>query len=99
MRFTVNNKRKKKIQNYQSLFDVFELGDRVKRIYRDTNGGYKELKGIVLAIDEKSIQIYWDTQDGKYRPRNMNIGFTNCQINEVFAGNSEYSPIEKINKY
>ena len=92
-------KGKKKIQKLPSLYDIFELGDRVKRTYKDLNGGHVEFKGIVLAIDENSIEIYWDTQDGKYRPSDMNIEFTNCPINEIFTGTREYSPIEKDIKY
>lgn len=86
---------KKKIKNYPSLYDIFELGDRVKRVYKDKNGKNKEYKGIVLAIDNKSIEIYWDTIDGKYRPEDMNIAFSNCQIKEIFSGNEKYSSIEK----
>jgi len=99
MIFIGTYKRKKKIQELPSLYDVFELGDRVKRIYKDINGGYVEFKGIVLAIDANSIEIYWDTQDGKYRPSDMNIEFTNCPINEIFTGTNGYSPIHKDKKY
>ena len=86
---------KKKNNNYPSLYDAFDLGDRVKRFYKDKNGRNKEYKGIVLAIDKKSIEIYWDTLDGKYRPEDMNIAFSNCQIKEIFSGNEKYSSIEK----
>lgn len=86
---------KKKIEHYPSLYDTFELGDRVKRIYKDKDGKNKEYKGIVLAIDKNSIEIYWDTIDGKYRPENMNIAFSNCQIKEIFTGTERYSSIEK----
>jgi len=98
MNFLENYKTKKKIQKFPSLYDAFELGDRVKRTYKDVNGEYIEYKGIVLAIDANSIEIFWDTQDGKYRPSDMNIDFTNCQIYEIFTGTREYSPIEKDNK-
>lgn len=92
------NKKEKKMENeYPSLLDAFELGDRVKRTYKDKNGRNKEYKGIVLAISEKSVEIYWDTRDGKYRPNDMKIAFTNCQINEIFDGNEVYSPIRKDN--
>ena len=84
-------------KDYPSLYDAFELGDRVKRTYRDDNGRNKEYKGIVLAIDDKCIEIYWDTKDGKYRPNDMDIAFTNCPVNEIFQGNEKYSPIEKDN--
>ena len=84
-----------KIINYPSLYDAFDLGDRVKRIYKDKNGKNKEYKGIVLAIDNNGIEIYWDTRDGKYNPDDRDIAFTNCSINEIFKGNEKYTPIEK----
>ena len=86
---------KGKSKNHPSLYDAFQLGDRVKRVYKDKNGKNREYRGIVLAIDEKGIEIYWDTKDGKYRPQDMNIAFTNCPINEIFSGTDEYSPIKK----
>jgi len=81
--------------SYPSLYDTFELGDRVKRIFKNQNGYNKEYKGIILAIDDKSIEIYWDTLDGKYRPSYMDIAFTSCPLNEIFKGNNKYTPIEK----
>ena len=87
-------KRKEKVGKYPSLYNAFELGDRVKRIYKSKNGD-KEYKGVILAIDENGIEIYWDTQDGKYRPKGMNVAFTNCPVDEIFSGNERYSPIEK----
>jgi hypothetical protein len=91
----VKGRNKSKTKNYPSLYDMFELGDRVKRFYIDKNGKNKEYKGIVLAIDTKSIEIYWDTIDGKYRPQEMDIAFSNCQIEEIFSGTDKYSSIEK----
>jgi len=79
---------------YPSLLDAFELGDRVRRSFKDRSG-YREYKGVVLAIDEKGIEIYWDTMNGKYRPNSMDIAFTNCTKNEIFNGNEKFSPIEK----
>lgn len=84
-----------KKRDYPSLLDAFDLGDRVKRVYKDKNGRNKEYKGIILAIDKKSIEIYWDSRDGKYRPDDMRIAFTNCPVNEIFKGNEEYTPIKK----
>jgi len=88
------NKRKEKVENYPSLYNAFDLGDRVKRIYKGKDGK-KEYKGIILAIDEEGMEIYWDTQDGEYRPKGMNIAFTNCPLEEIFSGNNKYSPIKK----
>ena len=88
-------KEKKQPKNYPSLYDAFQLGDRVKRVYKDKNGKNKEYKGIVLAIDKKGIEIYWDTKDGKYRPQDMDIAFTNCPVTEIFKGTEVYTPIKK----
>jgi hypothetical protein len=87
--------KKSKSNNYPSLYDAFKLGDRVKRIYIDKDGNNKAYKGIILAIDEKSIEIYWDTKNGKYRPKDMDLAFTNCNVDEIFKGTNEYSPIKK----
>jgi hypothetical protein len=89
------NEEKGKVKDYPSLYEAFELGDRVKRTYKDRKGREKEYKGIVLAIDENGIEIYWDTRDGKYRPNDMDIAFTNCPIKEIFKGNEKYTPLEK----
>ena len=89
------NVKKRKAGNYPSLYDAFELGDRVKRIYKVKNGKNKEYKGIVLAIEDRSIEIYWDTRDGKYRPNDMDVAFTSCKLSEIFKGNDFYTPITK----
>ena len=86
--------KEKKDCNYPSLYDAFELGDRVKRLYKK-DGRSMIYKGIVLAIEDNCMEIYWDTLDGKYRPQNMGVAFTNCEVFEIFEGNKSYSPIKK----
>ena len=95
----IMNKKNKngRVEKHPSLYDAFGLGDRVKRVYKSKNGD-KELKGIILAIDKNGVEIYWDTQDGKYRPKGMNVTFTNCPISEIFSGNDKYSPIRKYER-
>ena len=88
-----------KSKKYPCLYVTFDLGDRVKRFYKDKNGKQKEYKGIVLAIDDDSIEIYWDARDGKYRPNDMNMAFTNCRSDEIFSGCKGYSPIEKEQRW
>ena len=82
-------------EKYPCLYDAFQLGDRVKRVYKNKNGKKLEYKGIILAIENKSIEIYWDTLDGKYRPQNMDFAFTTCPLEEIFEGSDYYSPIKK----
>lgn len=85
-------------EDYPSLYETFDLGNRVKRIYKSKDGKYIEYKGIILAISKNSLEIYWDTVDGKYKPENINLDFTNCQVDEIFKGNKVYSPILKDKK-
>ena len=88
-----------KNKSYPSLYDAFDLGDRVKRVLYDEKGCVKEYKGVVLAIDDSTVEIYWDTVDGHYRPTDMDVGFTSCSAEEVFKGNGRYSPIKKERHY
>jgi len=89
---------KEKNGKYPCLYDVFDLGDRVKRLYNDKYGKSREYKGIILAIDNNAIEIYWDTKDGKYCPDDTDIYFTHCDLEEIFKGNEKYSPIKKYNE-
>jgi len=88
-------KDRNKIKEYSSLYDVFKLGDRVKRRYKDNSGKSIEYEGIVLAIDKDNVEIYWDTLDGIYMPNEMGINFTNCSKYDIFKGSEYYTPIEK----
>jgi hypothetical protein len=90
------NKSKKKKGEYPSLYDAFKLGDRVKRKYYDVSSGKtNEYKGIIMAIDTNSMEIFWDMVDGKYRPKNMVVDFTSCSLEEIFKGKNHYSSIKK----
>ena len=90
------SKNKEENKSYPSLYDAFKLGERVKRRYKDANGKSKEYMGIILAIDNENIEIYWDTLNGKYRPNNMDATFTNCSVNDIFKGNKHFSPIKRV---
>jgi len=91
------NNKNMRLKKYPSLYDTFVLGDRVKRNYK-SKSGKREYKGVILAIADDGMEIYWDTQDGKFRPKGMNVTFTNCPINEIFSGSNRYTPIEKYNR-
>ena len=78
-----------------SLYEVFHLGDRVKRKYKDSNSHKREYLGIILAIDKSNVEIYWDKIDGEYNPNSMDIDFTKCSIEDIFKGNKYYGPIKK----
>jgi len=88
-----------KNKEHPSLYDAFKLGQRVIRTYEDEYGKKAKYEGIILAIDNKGLEIYWDTLDGKYKPEDMGIAFTHCNPREIFYGNEKYSPIKKEKYY
>jgi hypothetical protein len=90
-----NIKNKLKIKKYPSLFDVFQLGDRVKITYSDKNGNLDDYSGIIMGINNDSIDIFWDTLNGKYQPQKIENIFDKLKLNDIFNGNKNYSPIKK----
>jgi protein involved in sex pheromone biosynthesis len=90
---------RKNSSDHPSLYDAFQLGDRVTRIYQSKDGKKIKFKGIVLKIAKNSIEVYWDTKDGKYIPNDMNISFTDCNVEEIFRGDGNYTPIKKEKSY
>ena len=97
--FNFYERKRKKNKNFPSLNSVFKPGDRVKRIYYYKNGKTDEFKGIIMDLNDKNMEIYWDIVDGKYQPNNIDINFTNCSLKEIYEGNKNYSPIKKERKY
>lgn len=91
--------KQKKSEMYPSLYDAFQIGDRVMRVYRDKYGKKTEYKGIVLKIEKEGMEIYWDMEDGKYKPGEMNVSFTHCQVEEIFRGDGDYTAIKKERSY
>lgn len=95
----VKKDKEKKGEKYPSLYDAFQLGDRVMRVYQDKYGKKTEYKGIVLKIEKKGVEVYWDTKDDKYKPGEMDVSFTHCEVEEIFKGDTEYTPIKKDRSY
>ena len=82
-------------KNYPSLYDNFEPGDRVTRIRVDKNGKLDEYKGIIMRMNGEHLEIFWDIMDGKYRPSDIEVNFTNCSLNDIFEGSDKYTPIKR----
>ena len=91
----INANRKLENKIHPSLFDIFQLGDRVKRTFSDNEGNLQDYSGIIMAIYNDSIDIFWDTINNKYQPEQMEILFENYKMNEIFNGNKNYSSIKK----
>ena len=90
-----NNKKKVQKKEYPSLFEVFHLGDRVKRTIVDKDGNTDEFSGIIMAIYNDSIDIFWDTVNNKYSPQEIDNLFNNITINDIFNGSDRFSPVKK----
>ena len=84
---------------YPSLYDAFKLGQRVLRTYEDKLGKKSKHEGIVLAINKDGLEIYWDTIDGYYKPKELGLSFTHCDVTEIFYGNEKFGPIKKGKYY
>lgn len=87
-----------KAVKYPSLYEKFQPGDRVFRKMSLTNGKTEEYEGIIMAMDNDKIEVYWDTIDGEYNPSLIDDDFTLCSVDEVMDGNEEYSPIKRKQK-
>ena len=91
-----SNKRDKiELKNYPALYDIFKPGDRVSRRRVDKNGKTDIYNGIIMKMNDKHLEIFWDVMDGKYRPKDIEVNFTNCSLNDIFEGSDNYTPIKK----
>lgn len=86
---------KRGLKNYPSLYDNFEPGDRVTRNRVDKNGKLDVYKRIIMRMNGKHLEIFWDVIDGKYRPTDIEDNFTNCSLNDIFEGSDKYTPIKR----
>ena len=89
----------KKKDESPSLYDAFKLGQRVIRTYEDKYGKKAKYEGIILAIDKSGIEVYWDTLNGKYKPKDTGVSFTHCDLEEIYNGTEKYGPIKKEKYY
>ncbi len=78
-----------------SLFEIFQLGDRVKRSYTDKDGNIQVYSGIIMDIYPDSINVFWDKVDDRYILNYFENVFKKLTINDIFNGSNNYSPIKK----
>jgi hypothetical protein len=53
------------------------------------------MEGIIMAMSNNQLEIYWDKIDGIYCSNLLDHDFTLCDFIDVIDGNHEYSPIKK----
>lgn len=96
MNYMFNKYLRKEKNSFPSLYDMFCLGDRVSRIYKDNSGNFAEYEGIILGINEEGIEVCWDKRNSSRKRSSVeDIGFTNCSKYEVFNGNDNFTPIKR----
>ena len=84
--------------NNLTLFDLFNLGDRVNVKFINNIGEKEKYSGIVMSINKESIEVFWDKINGRYKPEKNNFTFNTFDIDDILNGNKNFSPIKK-NKY
>ena len=94
----INIKRKHEKNNNTTLFEIFNLGDRLNCIYVNKDGKKDKYSGIVMAISKDNIEVFWDKINGIYKPEKIHFTFNTLEIDEIINGNQEFSKIKK-NKY
>ena len=81
--------------NNLTLFDLFNLGDRVNVKFINNTGEKKKYSGIVMSINKESIEVFWDKINGRYKPEKNNFTFNTFEIDDIINGNENFSPIKK----
>jgi hypothetical protein len=89
------NRFKRETRNYPSLYDIFQPGDIVSRSSIYDNKKQEIYKGIIMRINRKHLEIFWDMIDEKYQPENIDVNFTICSLVEIFEGSDKYTPIKR----
>ena len=87
-------KKKQQVEDY-SLYDMFTLGDRIAKDFRDKSGRAYERSGLVMAVDNKRVTILWDTIEGNYATEKDEITFETFKKNEILTSEKPFKFIKK----
>ena len=87
--------KKKQQQNNYSLYDLFTLGDRIAKDFRDEGGRAFQRSGIVMAVDDVRITVLWDTIEGNYVSEKDDITFETYKKNDILITETPFRFIKK----
>ena len=87
-------KKKQLVEDY-SLYDMFTLGDRIAKDFKDKSGQAYERSGLVMAVDNNRITILWDTIEGNYITKKDGIIFETFKKNEILTSKKPFKFIKK----
>ena len=87
-------KKKQTNENY-SLYDMFTLGDRIAKNFKDSSGRAYKRSGIIMAVDNSRITVLWDTIEGYYVSEKDDITFETYKKNEILKSENSFKFIKK----
>ncbi len=86
--------KKKTSKDEYSLYDMFTLGDRVAKIFKDDNGHKLKRSGIIMAVDTDHVTILWDRIQDKYQ-ESEEILFATYEKNEIIHSELPFEFLKK----
>ena len=81
-------------ENY-SLYDMFTLGDRIAKDFKDDGGRAYQRSGLVMAVDTKHVTILWDTLEGQYISDKNSITFETYKKKQILQSGTLFKFIKK----
>ena len=90
----MGKKKQLTIEDY-SLYDMFTLGDRIAKDFKDKSGHAYKRSGLVMAVDNDRITVLWDTIDGHYTSDKDNITFETYNKKQIFTSETPFKFIKK----
>jgi hypothetical protein len=87
--------KKKQLTDDFSLYDMFTLGDRISKDFKDASGREYERIGLVMAVDNNRITILWDTLEGNYASYHDEIIFETYEKKDIFISEKPFQFIRK----
>jgi hypothetical protein len=87
--------KKKHQQNNYSLYDLFTLGDRIAKDFRDESGRAFQRSGIIMAVDDIRITVLWDSIEGHYISEKDEITFETYKKSDILDSEKPFKFIKK----
>jgi hypothetical protein len=87
-------KKKQQHEDY-SLYDLFTLGDRIAKDFKDASGRAYKRSGLIMAVDNNHITVLWDTIEGQYASDKDNITFETYKKQEILTKEPQFKFIKK----
>ena len=87
--------KKKHQQNNYSLYDLFTLGDRISKDFKDESGRAFQRSGIIMAVDDVRVTVLWDSIEGHYVSEKEDITFETYEKDDIINAEEPFKFIKK----